>query len=251
MVDKLQIHTLLKHLQKYPDSYVIIGGIATSLILEERGFPFRETKDFDIVLLADANNPDFNKDLCALLKEGKYKNAISNGKKACYRFIEPETPGYPRIIELFSHEEHAYLHNYLQKIQITFNEEDLSTIVLNDEVVDFIKERKITIDLGVSVVDALGLIALKSHAYFRNLKLYNEKQIVGRENYAKHKNDVIRLLLSLNGDEGSIRMPDLIKQDCSSFRQVLNDSKSEFKNINKNAKISLENLVSLYAKIFH
>lgn len=37
----------------------IIGGIATKTVLFEKGLMSRETKDFDMVVLADASNKDF------------------------------------------------------------------------------------------------------------------------------------------------------------------------------------------------
>ena len=53
MVNRLEVEKILLHLCNHSDCYVIIGGIATGLLLEEKGLPSRETKDFDIVLFAD------------------------------------------------------------------------------------------------------------------------------------------------------------------------------------------------------
>ena len=153
-------------------------------------------------------------------------------------------------MELFSQEDSPTLNRYLQKINIKFDDEELSSIILDKEIVGFIRNRKIITDDGLPVVDILGLIALKSHAYFQNLKLYNEKKIKGKENYAKHKNDIIRLLLSLNGNETPIEIPTIIKQDCLSFVDVLKAANTEFKNIGKGTNLQLEQLVDLYDKIF-
>ena len=42
-----------KHFVGFDDCYVIIGGTACTLLLNEIGGDFRATKDFDIVLLVE------------------------------------------------------------------------------------------------------------------------------------------------------------------------------------------------------
>lgn len=243
------VEKVLLHLNKHPDCYVIIGGIATKTILEEKGFASRETKDFDIVLLADSTKKEFAEDITNLLKEGKYKNGFSNEKKICYRFEKPETNGYPKIIELFSVDNNDSLHHYLQKIDIVIDEERLSAIVLEKDVFDFIKSRRIISSDGLPVVDPLGLIVLKAHAYFKNLKLYQEGKIKGKTNYLKHRNDIINLLLSLNGDEKAIALPEKLKIDCSNFVKVLASSSQAYKSI-AHFGIPLNDLVKLFYRLF-
>lgn len=250
MNNQLGIEKLLFHLSKHQDCYVVIGGLAARVLLEEKGLPFRETKDFDIVILADATKKEFSKDICNLLKEGKYKNAISNSNKVCYRFINPETPGYPKIIELFSYKNNKDLHRYLKKIDIRYDDEELSAIVLDEEVFNFIKKRKTIGESGIPVVDVLGLISLKTFAYFENLELYKSRKIKGRTNYLKHRNDIIRLLLSLSGNEKINDVPEIIKKRCVEFVEVLDKSKAAFKDINTQNNISLADVVSLYKNIY-
>ena len=43
----------------YVDQYVLIGGTAASLTMEEAGLEFRATKDLDIVLHVEALTPAF------------------------------------------------------------------------------------------------------------------------------------------------------------------------------------------------
>ena len=45
---------------QFSDQYVLIGGTACSLILEERNSEFRSTKDLDIVLVIEALKEDFS-----------------------------------------------------------------------------------------------------------------------------------------------------------------------------------------------
>ena len=239
------IEKVLQHLKNHKDAYVIIGGIATKLILEKKGFPSRETKDFDIVLLADATKDEFAKDIVFLLKEGKYRKGHSNGKDACYRFVEPQTSGYPKIIELFAVDNNKNLEHYLEKIPIVDEEEELSAIVIDEDVYKFINERKIMTEDDLPIVDELGLIALKSYAYFQNLNLYNDKKIKDKNNYLKHRNDVIRLLASMNGHETPIDLPKILKDECYKFINVLSVSKNIVKQVT-NSKISLRVLIETY-----
>ena len=48
-----------EHFRPYADRYVLIGGTACMLALEEAGLPFRATKDLDIVLCIEALDKTF------------------------------------------------------------------------------------------------------------------------------------------------------------------------------------------------
>ncbi len=39
-----------EYFKQYADSYILIGGAACSVVMEESGFDFRVTKDLDLVL---------------------------------------------------------------------------------------------------------------------------------------------------------------------------------------------------------
>ena len=246
---EIGVESVLTHLNQHNDCYVIIGGIATKLLLEEKGLPFRETKDFDIVLLADSTKEEFAKDIVGFLKAGKYKNGYSNDKRVCYRFVDPETNGYPKIIELFSKENNQILAHHLRKISITYDEEQLSAIVLNQDIFEFVKKRKIISKEGLPIVDTLGIIALKAHAYFQNKELYDSGMIIGQVNYLKHRVDVIRLLLSLTGEESPIDMPSILKDDCFRFISLLEETSDVYRNI-PHGSVQLVTLINLFKHLF-
>ena len=50
-----------KFFASYSSQYVLIGGTAASLAMEEAGLEFRSTKDLDIVLYMEALNPEFGR----------------------------------------------------------------------------------------------------------------------------------------------------------------------------------------------
>ena len=243
------IDKVLNYLRDHADSYVVIGGTATKILLEESGLDFRETKDFDIVLLAEASNTEFAKNLVNFLKDGKYQKGFSNGKKICYRFVNPITPGYPKIIELFASQENASLNRYLKKIPIVDDEEQLSAIVLMEDLLNFVKQRRIITKDGLPIVDSLGIIAIKTYAYFENLKLYEEGKIEGKTAFLKHRNDIIRLTLSLREDMASIALPPMLEESTIKFLDVFKKSSDAYKSI-PHGMIKLEELVDVFRKVF-
>ena len=50
-----------KYFEAYPGNYMIIGGTACDLIIDEAGFVPRATKDIDIILVVEALNGEFIK----------------------------------------------------------------------------------------------------------------------------------------------------------------------------------------------
>lgn len=87
----------------YENQYVIIGGTACDLIMENEELPFRATKDIDIVLIVESITADFGKRFWEYVKEAEYEHLNkSTGKAQFYRFISPKSKDYPYMIEIFS-----------------------------------------------------------------------------------------------------------------------------------------------------
>jgi len=92
-----------EHFKDHNDKYVLIGGTACDILMENLGLHFRATKDLDIVLIVEALDSGFANILWDFIKNGKYKNIQkSTGKKLFYRFYDPEEKSYPYMLELFS-----------------------------------------------------------------------------------------------------------------------------------------------------
>ena len=47
------------HFEHYAHRYVLIGGVAATLAMEEAGLDFRATKDIDLVLVVEAMDVEF------------------------------------------------------------------------------------------------------------------------------------------------------------------------------------------------
>ena len=124
------------HFEGFNDRYVLIGGAACFLALDEAGLDFRVTKDLDIVLCVEALDAEFVGAFWSFIERGKYKNKQkSTGKKLFYRFYEPEDGTFPYMLELFSRTPDA-LHlsddTHLTPIPVDKEQSSLSAILLDD-----------------------------------------------------------------------------------------------------------------------
>ena len=88
----------------YPDQYILIGGTAATLAMEEAGLDFRATKDLDVVLHVEALTPAFGETFWRFIEAGGYeiRQASDTGKPAFYRFQKPTDNSFPVMVELFS-----------------------------------------------------------------------------------------------------------------------------------------------------
>jgi hypothetical protein len=66
----------------HADQFVLIGGTAATLAMEDAGLAFRATKDLDIVLHIDALNAAFGEVFWKFVEEGGYeiRQASATGK---------------------------------------------------------------------------------------------------------------------------------------------------------------------------
>ena len=55
------------------DQFVLIGGTAATLAMEEAGLEFRGTKDLDIVLHIEALSPSFSQAFWSFVEAGGYE----------------------------------------------------------------------------------------------------------------------------------------------------------------------------------
>ena len=77
-----------EHFQGYSDRYVLIGGTACSLAMEEVGLAFRATRDLDIVLCVEALDSSFVTAFWEFVHAGRYNNQQkSTGKRLFYFLI--------------------------------------------------------------------------------------------------------------------------------------------------------------------
>jgi hypothetical protein len=241
------------HFANFKDQYVLIGGTASSVVMDNAGLEFRGTKDLDIVLCVEAMNKDFGNAFSEFIQDGQYSNKQkSTGKDLFYRFDHPEDKSYPMMLELFAREPGTLplrQGTHLTPVPIEAHVSSLSAILLNDDYYNFIHENKIILD-DLSIVNEKILIPLKARAWLDLLKREEAGDKIPKNEIKKHINDVIRLyqLLSTNR---RIHLPDSIAKDLISFvEQVRLEKNIDLKNLglrNTNLDQVLADLELIYS----
>lgn len=181
----------------HANQYVLIGGTAAFLAMDDAGLDFRATKDLDIVLHVEALTPAFGVTFWKFIEAGGYaiRQASDTGKPVFYRFQQPTDTRYPAMLELFARApEGLRLEPESQLTPIAMDEavSSLSAILLNDIYYDFIlagrRETK-----GLSWVGEDRLIPLKAIAWLELNTRKTQGAKVDARDIRKHLNDVLRL----------------------------------------------------------
>lgn len=203
--------------EKFNDEYVVIGGTACSILMEDAGLSFRTTKDVDMVLIVNAKRyVEFGKTFWDFIKEGRYTCGEQKREKTCfYRFTDPQV-GYPSMIELLSKSpDPLVVPGDVRRVPIAEDVSSLSAIILDESYYNLLSEGCDVLN-GIRVLKPEYLILYKMKARM-NLKESKEKgEHVNTDDYKKHKNDVFRLLPLLSVDL-KINLPEKIQHDVETF----------------------------------
>lgn len=214
-----------KHFDQFADNYIIIGGTACLLIIEEAGFTPRATKDIDMILIVEALGADFVEHFWSFIEKGKYqlKQKCENDRKY-FRFINPENKEFPYQVELFSRNPDLTdldKDAHLTPIPVDDDLTSLSAILLDDAYYHFLKAHS-TIDSGLRRANTEALISLKAKAY---LDIANRIKAGSRgenKKLRKHLGDVFRLAVMLN-EEDIYELPGSIKANMQEFSNSIKD----------------------------
>lgn len=226
------LDTFKEHFKDYQDQYVLIGGSASLITLQEYGLPFRVTKDLDIVLIVEALTKEYVKHFWLFIQEGQYDYFKANRSPCFYRFQNPKKNNYPAMIEILSR------NNALEEIpknmikrRLSIDEEtvSLSAIILEEGYYELIMEHQITID-EVPTVDSLCLILLKMKACINLFQAKLEGKNINSEDIKKHKRDVFRIAQVLSGEE-RLSLSDNINKDVLEFMSHVKENPVILKDI--------------------
>ncbi|PWG66748.1 hypothetical protein DF196_02260 [Bifidobacterium callitrichidarum] len=218
---------LAQALEGYGDSYVIIGGTACSLVLDEQKLRFRETKDLDMVVRYEQRLREFSRILWKYIGEGHYASMEqSSGRPHFYRFAKPATPGYPKMIELFSpHPDYPIRpDSAIAPLHISDDISSLSAIVLDEDYYRLIQQRRETVD-GLSVLKPEYLVPLKAKAWLdlterKTMELAGDGPHVDGKNITKHRNDIFRLAPAIE-DDTRIDIGERPREDMRRFIEAM------------------------------
>lgn len=240
-----------KHFSSYDGQYLLIGGTACDLVMEEVGQSFRATHDLDIVLCAEALTDEFISAFWQFIRAGHYSSREkSDGRKELYRFRNPQTEGFPKEIELFSRKPDILsvpADCTLTPIPAGENVSSLSAILLDKDYYAWIKTGDRMVD-GIHVVGAEYLIPLKIKAWLDLSRRKKNGESIDSRKINKHSNDVFRLYTILF-IEPLLSVPVVVRQDVNRFIYEIKSVNIDLKNLGiKRLKMSeaLEGLGTIY-----
>lgn len=168
------------HFAGHEHQYVLIGGAACELIMDEVGLDFRATKDLDIVLIVEALDAAFAERFWAFVEEGRYEiRERSQGEKILYRFQKPKAEGFPAMLELFSRSPEGLTlveDSHLTPLPIDEAAASLSAILLDEDYYAFLKSM-VRDAGGIPVLNEAAIIPFKARAW---LDLSRERDAGGR-----------------------------------------------------------------------
>lgn len=211
------IATFVEYFKEYRDDYIVIGGLATAMVMHDLGFTSRATKDIDLVVVSK-NNEAFIKALLKFIEAGQYRTkerTDNSDRHNLFRFFDSSSLEYPEQIELFAiHEEDSVIIRDTTIIPIETPESYpyLSAILLNTDYFKLLVEHTDIID-GLHVATPAALIPLKIHAY-------NNLIQTRKGDAKKHLKDVIKLAAALT-EEQTVELRGEPKKDFEDFMSVI------------------------------
>jgi len=213
------------HFDGYDSQYVLIGGAACELLMDEVGLDFRATKDLDIVLIVEALDASFSERFWAFVEEGGYEiRQHSEGKRVLYRFQKPRNKDYPAMLELFSRQPEGISladDSHLTPLPIDEEAASLSAILLDSAYYEFLKTMVRTLD-GIPVLDEAAIIPFKARAWLDLSRRRDAGERADEKDVRKHRNDVARMLQLLPAD-ASYALPSTVLEDMTAFVAALSE----------------------------
>lgn len=206
------------------DQYVLIGGVAAYLALDEAGLQPRATKDLDIVLSLEVLNARFGTAFWKFVQEGGYEHLQhSTGEKIFYRFSKPQDANFPVMLELFSRTPEGMVQppadTHLVPIPVDEDVASLSAILLDSDYYSFLHEYREVLN-GLSILREQGLIPLKAKAWLDLTERKEAGEAVDSRDIKKHRSDILRLYQLLNPTL-HVDAPESIKNDLRNFLNAL------------------------------
>lgn len=214
-----------KHFNEFTDNYVIIGGTACDIIIDNIGLTPRATKDIDIILVIEALSPEFVAHFWEFIKQGNYDvKEKSEEDRKYYRFQKPQVEEFPFQIELFSRIPDLLdldEGTHLTPIPVDTEISSLSAILMDDDYYNFTIQHS-QLDNGIHLANTEALIGLKAKAFLDYKTRKDNGEKIDEKQLRKHKMDIFRLLLLLT-PEDNFTIAESIKSDIANFVEVVKD----------------------------
>lgn len=219
-----------EHFAGFEDNYVIIGGTACDVTLQNTDMRPHATDDIDMILVIEKMTAEFGQRFWEFIALGEYKTRQrKRGDKEpateLFRFINPKE-GFPVQIELLSRYpdvlgEPTGFH--LTPIPVGEKIPSLSAILLDEEYYYHTIGSSVIED-GIRIANPLSLLCLKVKAF---LNLTEEKKTnpdVRSGDIKKHRDDVFKLLAMRIDPLTPIELSDTMKGELSIFVEIMEKS---------------------------
>jgi hypothetical protein len=244
-----------EYFKEHQDCYLVIGGTACDIILDNEGFTPRATDDIDIILIVEAFTPAFVKQFWDFIRAGEYTiKEKEKEKRNCYRFANPKNAMFPKQIELFSRVPDAIGIDetiHLTPIPVDEGLSSLSAILLDEDYYQFTRKNSEKKD-GVHFALPHALICLKAFAYLNNRERKEAGEPISKRDILKHRNDVFRLTILLK-PEDNFETPERIKNDLQQFANAMKSDLPDANILKENGfgRQNMENVFSQFLKSFN
>ena len=247
-----------EYMSGFRSHYVVIGGVATVLTLEDRGLPARATKDVDMIIICQPESKFYMKRFWEFVKAGGYKlwkpDDEEDTHPCFYRFIKPDNREFPIQVELFSKvPEYVEVPEDVHIVHIPMEgyTSSFSAIIMDEAYYDFaVTHSEIVGDIRILKPEAL--IVLKAVAFLENQRLKEKGDPVDQKDIDKHKKDVYRLAYVFNGSE-RFEVNDTIKERLRAFVSEVEKNPIDGKNMMRGQGIpamSMKDFTGLLRDIF-
>lgn len=233
------IDKIRQFLGEYKGNYVIIGGTACNLNLEDANIQGRATKDVDMIVVCEAITPEYIRSFWDFIKAGGYTawqiKTDGESRRCFYRFVEPKDNDFPKYIELFSRKpDTIQLAEDAHLVHIPVSEylSSFSAILMDDDYYGYAVSHAVELD-GVQAINQDALIVLKIKAYLNNIARRGGGQRVQSDDIDKHKRDAYRMVYLMTPEDRFIA-PENIRNDIRQFLAAIEKDRINTKAISKN-----------------
>jgi len=208
-----------EYFKNYNGSYVIIGGTACDIAINDAGLNPRATKDIDIILLVEAISSAFVQRFWKFVKDGGYETKEKGDEEHnYYRFAKPEDTEFPQMMEIFSRNPDLLdlkEGTHLTPVPVSDDVTSLSAILLDRDYYTYTIDHSSS-NNSLRIANTEALICLKAKAFLDMTKRKAEGVEINSKNIRKHKFDIFRLAALLRTEE-NFTLPENLKTDMQSF----------------------------------
>jgi hypothetical protein len=240
-----------EHFDAFAERYILIGGTACELVMQEVGLAFRATKDLDIVLCLDAVDADFGQAFWTFIQAGGYEfRETAAGHPRFYRFQKPSVAGFPVMLELFSRAPAALslpTEARLSPIPVDGELSSLSAILLDEAYYSWLQTGRRIVD-SLPVVGAEILVPLKAAAWLDLRRRREAGDAIDSRAIRKHRNDVLRLFQVLD-PAMELDPPEQVGTDLRAFLDALPAETIDLKSLGLGA-MGLEEVVETLRRLY-